>query len=440
MAEESQPIELCLCVYLSRSELHHKNGAVEVYLEGRPSADSRARYSKIQLALEEGFLEHMIAECSFPTTEIEDMPAEHQVLLQRLVDSLTSEVGRALVAITIMQLCIKCILPEQNIRLHKGGRGNFSWEEGISMRSLDKCHITPVLRRFDLLRLNADGFMMTRSLAENYPYTKLYKAAMRGARNEWLTIVDLLERNEISPEPALKYLLARLHNRSATFIKNSDGALESVNNIVDGEPSSDEVTEFIEDLVESSSYSARVFEISMHALFQVLEEHGAFAGELERISQMRSANKKHGNIGDIEIVERRGSKQIIESWDAKYGKPYLRDELEELHEKLADHPETQLAGFVTSVEPDLREDIIRRKGEIEAFYDIEIQICYFGAWIEQQLARVDEDSDKLARDWLVAFTESICQRRREIAPIDEPSDLWVAEVKEKASRKLNAES
>jgi hypothetical protein len=36
---------------------------------------------------------------------------------------------------------------------------------------------------------------------------------------------------------------------------------------------------------------------------------------LKPLSQMRSANKKHGNIGDIEILEAR---QIIESWDAKY--------------------------------------------------------------------------------------------------------------------------
>ena len=61
------------------------------------------------------------------------------------------------------------------------------------MRSLDKTFITPVLRSYDILRTNADGVMMTRSLAENYPYSKLYKAAIRGNRDEWLEIIDLLE-------------------------------------------------------------------------------------------------------------------------------------------------------------------------------------------------------------------------------------------------------
>ena len=35
---------------------------------------------------------------------------------------------------------------------------------------------------------------------------------------------------------------------------------------------------------------------------------------LKPLSQMRSANKKHGNIGDIELLEDR---QIVEAWDAK---------------------------------------------------------------------------------------------------------------------------
>ena len=34
---------------------------------------------------------------------------------------------------------------------------------------------------------------MTRSLAENYPYSKLYKAEMKGPFDEWISIVDALE-------------------------------------------------------------------------------------------------------------------------------------------------------------------------------------------------------------------------------------------------------
>lgn len=77
---------------------------------------------------------------------------------------------------------------------------------------------------------------------------------------------------------------------------------------------------------------------------QAVQETGVLAGkEVLPLSQMRSANKKHGNIGDVEIID---NDQIIESWDAKFGKSYLRDELEELNEKLAMHPLVERAGFV----------------------------------------------------------------------------------------------
>jgi len=92
-----------------------------------------------------------------------------------------------------IQLTIKSISPEQSIRLHKGSSStSFSWKEGISMRVLDKNYITPLLRKYKLLRLNADGFMMTRTLAENYPYSQVYKAAIRGAKKEWLQKLHLV--------------------------------------------------------------------------------------------------------------------------------------------------------------------------------------------------------------------------------------------------------
>ncbi len=80
------------------------------------------------------------------------------------------------------------------------------------MRSLDKQYITPVLRTYELLRLNADGFMMTRSLAENYPYSTVYKANMRGARSEWVSLVEATEKDEVAADVALRYLLSQLLN------------------------------------------------------------------------------------------------------------------------------------------------------------------------------------------------------------------------------------
>lgn len=145
---------------------------------------------------------------------------------------------------------------------------------------------------------------------------------------------------------------------------------------------------------------------------------------------MRSANKKHGNIGDIEIVQAR---QIIESWDAKYGKSYLRDEIEELADKLEAHPTVAVAGFVTSVELERREELMSRCQEIEDEFAISLSILTFRDWIKKQFSLAIEEGlvteAELARGWIVAYTESIAQRRRDIAPIDEPCYQWLTTLK-----------
>ena len=84
--------------------------------------------------------------------------------------------------------------------------------------------------------------------------------------------------------------------------------------------------------------------------------------KLVPLSQLRSANKKHGNIGDIELAR---INIIVESWDAKYVSLYLRDELEELKDKLTINPELKIAGFIVDSKLDLRKDIIEKKKEIE---------------------------------------------------------------------------
>ena len=295
------------------------------------------------------------------------------------------------------------------------------------MRVLDKDYITPTLRRHGLLSLNADGFMMTRTLAENYPYSRVYKAAIRGARKEWLRVVDLAEDGELDPMLALRKIIVLLHQRSQAFQELAAESMDLMHEIIDESPSWDEVFLIIKSVVDNSDYSARVFEIALHSYMQALENMGAFigAGELESLSQMRSANKKHGNVGDIEVTADRHSNQILEAWDAKYGKVYLRDELDELDEKLQDHPETERAGFIVDRDPDMQPEILDRIAELEDLHGVEIKILSFEDWIQMQFELIDEEPDELACEWLRAFTESLCQRRRDLAPIDEPSFAWV---------------
>lgn len=419
-------------VYLNRSVLVQDEGR-QTFKEGHPTGSAERRLAKIRKAFEKGFLDKLVGDCRSPDIEIGTIDEEAVQLLTQLVDSVTSEVGRAIVGLTVLQLAIKSICPEQSIRLHKGGGTgeSFSWQDGLPMRVLDKEFNTPVLRKYDLVKLNADGVFMTRSLAENYPYSQLYKAASRGAKTEWLAIVDLAEFARLDPTAALKQLVVMLFNRSDTFKKDGELAMQAVKSVAGKIESLAQATKFIRTFVDSSTYAARLFEIAMHSLFQVLEDHNAFGGGfLKKLSQMRSANKKHGNIGDIEITTgKRDNLHIVESWDAKYGKAYLRDEMEELHEKLGEHPETKLAGFVVDANPNLKPEIKKRIEELEQNHNVRIEIVEFDDWVSRQAKRVSIPGKQIASLWLNAFAESLCQVRRDRAPIDEPADSWVRELR-----------
>lgn len=217
----NENIEKHLVVYEDRCELH-QDGEVTVFRQGFQSQAAQLRYALINRRLDEGFLEDEFA--SVPDKDFSDLTGENQVLLRNMVNGITSEVGRALVGLTCLQLAVKSIAPEQSIRLHKGSttRGKFSWVEGISMRSLDKKFNTPFLRRHGLLNVNRDGVFMTRSLAENYPYSVLYKAEMRGPFDQWIAIVDAIENDTMPPEPGLCFLLALLQNRSDRFREHAE--------------------------------------------------------------------------------------------------------------------------------------------------------------------------------------------------------------------------
>lgn len=428
-----------LIIEPNKSILYRVGEDPVVYEEGKLNEEAKIRYQTIRKKLEDGYLEKVIQDCSQPELEIHSLSEDQMNLIDNLVNSITSEVGRAIVGLTVLQLTLKSIEPNQSIRLHKGSSSSihFSWKEGIPMRVLDKNFITPVLRRYGLLKLNADGFMMTRSLAENYPYSGLYKAAIRGAKTEWVEITNSVEDGTINATDALKHIVSLLLNKSDEFQKLSDDTLKLMKSYLESGADYESILKLVEYFVETSEYSARIFEVSIHSFFQALDELKLLGGYLKPLSQMRSANKKHGNIGDIEITAEKNSMSILESWDAKYGKSYMRDELEELCDKLAFHEETELAGFVTNQAPDLRAEITKRIEEIEAIYDVTIKIFSFKDWVGHQIERFDLDGNKLGHAWLRCFTESLCQKRREIAPIDEPTFEWVASLKKIIESELN---
>lgn len=413
-----------LDIYEDRYELH-QDDEITVYYQGFQNEAAQQRYAQINRELKNGYLDNMIS--AIPTRDFSGLSEENRKLLRNMVDGITSEVGRALVGLTCLQLTIKSISPEQSIRLHKGSAtsGKFSWVDGISMRSLDRNYNTPFLRKYALLNVNRDGVFMTRSLAENYPYSTLYKAEMRGPFKQWIAIVDAIENNTLPIELGLCYLIALLKNRSDAFKNRADEACLLAKKF-NGE-SFDKIKSLISSFFNTTDYSARAFEIIIHGFFQAMDELD-FLGNADvvPISQMRSANKKHGNVGDIELSE---NGIIIESWDAKYGKPYLRDELEELHDKLLTHPDVKIAGFVCDNKIDLRKDIVSRTEELELEIGTEIYLFSFEEWINFKIKNINENQKNiLAYRWLVAIVESFAQKRLDVAPIDEPCDAWINDL------------
>ncbi len=417
----NEEAEKHLDVYEDRYELHQE-GETIVYLQGVQTDESQRRYLRIISELSKGFLEekfHAVSSVDF--TKLTDT---NQNLLRNIVNGVTSEVGRALVGLAFLQLTIKSIAPNQSIRLHKGTsrKGSFSWKEGISMRTIDSKYNTPFLRKYGLLKINKYGLFMTRTLAENYPYTSLYKAEMKGPFNDWIAVVDAVENNSMPAELGLCYMMTLLKNRSEKFKELADSACKLVENHMDD--SFCHIIDLLTYFFNTTSYSARAFEVIIHCLFQALSEMKLLNDvELVPLSQMRSANKKHGNIGDVELME---NGTIFESWDAKYGKPYLRDELEELRDKLITHSDCRVAGFIVDSIVDMRTDIVNRKKELEDETGTEIYLFSFNEWVDYEVSKLEEQQKKtLGYLWLKAVVESFAQKRYSIAPIDEPCDDWL---------------
>ena len=413
-----------LDVYEDRSVLYEEGRSFEFW-EGRQSDEARERYGRIKKAFEQGFLGSVLESVKAQGFE-GGLSDDDRDLLNRMVAGITGNCGRGLVAVAVLQMAVKSICPDQSIRLHKSSNmgGSFSWREGISMRKIDSDYVTPFLRESGLLKLNSDGAFMTRTLAENYPYSSVYKAKLQGPRSEWIELVSRLESGEMPARQALGFMLSLLQNRSEEFEKQCEASMEALNrtkNVTIGK-----TEKALKTFLDATTYPARAFEIVLHAFMQALHDLGYADGSLEPLSQMRSANKKHGNVGDVELKDGR---DILEAWDAKYGKGYLRDELNELEDKLDTSPRVSLAGFVTDMQPDLRDDIWDKMENISFEHNTDIKILSFHDWIDYQM-RINyvEDDRKLAFAWIRALVESLAQRRFAMAPIDEPCGRWIEDI------------
>lgn len=421
----SSPPDVFCCPHCGA---HIPRGFDAEFPTGPQDAKTQKRYRKIVATFRAGFLEKLYRESVMGRYDLSALPENVRNHLKNMVGAISATGGRALAGLVFLQLAVKAIAPKQYIRLHKGGSSpsDFSWRQGISLRSLDKDFTALFLRGHNLLAINRDGVMMTRTLAENYPYTRLYKARMAGPAGDWMAVVDGAEAGDFDALAALAFLMGALKNRSERFAKLADETVRLAGEL--GTIDIDGATALLARFVAGTGYSARALEVAMHALVQALADVGAtLPGTLAPLAQMRSANKKAGNIGDIELLSPEGA--IVEAWDAKFGKPYLWDELVELGEKLLERPGTSIAGFVTDSAPMLPNDLLDRKKEIASATGTRVEIFSFRDWVRIQTGNLPAGRRKaLPGAWLKAVAESFGRKRLDLAPIDEPCDKWLADL------------
>lgn len=113
--------------------------------------------------------------------------------------------------------------PLQDIRLHQS-----SLENGFSGRTIDTKFITPILKKWNLPSMAESGWL-TRSLEQPYPYNLDYngKISDKSVREAFLKILDYIQKDILSSENALSYLLFQV----SEVLKNNIVKITPITNI-----------------------------------------------------------------------------------------------------------------------------------------------------------------------------------------------------------------
>ena len=90
-------------VYKDRSVLF-SDGLHQEFQEGDPSPEAQQRHLKIRESLEVGFFKDRVSECKEFDLQKSALPNDVRILLSKLVDSVSSEIGRAVVGLAVCNL------------------------------------------------------------------------------------------------------------------------------------------------------------------------------------------------------------------------------------------------------------------------------------------------------------------------------------------------
>ena len=122
MSEQHEPH---LQVYVDRSVLVVSDGSTETFREGMPNQAARDRLRHIEDTFRGGYLSSLIDGLLKQETELDPLEPEQLTLLETLVGSVTSEVGRGVIGLAVLLLAIKDISPDKALDCTKAGEGTF---------------------------------------------------------------------------------------------------------------------------------------------------------------------------------------------------------------------------------------------------------------------------------------------------------------------------
>lgn len=140
-----------------------------------------------------------IYENSLNIDDIKDVSINIKQDIEMIAKYSYSQKGVYTVLTTLMYY--KYLNPEQDIRYHQKKQQN-----GFSGRSFDTKYVTPVLRKLGLPSMGESGWL-TRSLEQDAPYDKNYPGAIACVKNQFLNVVDYLQKNKEKALNLLRLLL-----------------------------------------------------------------------------------------------------------------------------------------------------------------------------------------------------------------------------------------
>lgn len=429
MTDSDSSTEPHIRVYSDRHEIHRSGEHLETHSTDDRSEAAKRRSNHIKNQLEKGYLSRRLNKVA--ESGLEDVPKELQNReefnqlqnhLNEIVEGISPNQGRALAVHTVLLLAIKSIEPEQSIRLHKSS----IWKEGLPMRGIDSEYIAREISDRDLVRVNRDGVMMTRTLAENLPYGIAYPAEIKGPQRAWGQVIETLEETDDGDlaEGALHYLLLTLHNRGEDARELNNAATEELNTLLSEGVTEKDSLGIIKEHIRRSPHAARLLEVALHSLYQPLDQVNELEGVLKPLTQMRSADQKHGNVADIEIVDSDDEFHIYEALDGKHGHEPMLREIKDLGPKLEQHPETEYVAFVTTAEHVLPNKVKEEQEQLMREHDVIIEFETLNQ-ISQRMLQWYEQAGLEPKNWLVAYVQTLTHQRQEIAPIHEPTPKWV---------------